>query len=111
MFSLSGEISSGKSTLLNLLLGETQRNLLPVAHLGVTSVICELKFGEERRARAYRWPDGDLKAEVEEIPLTESGADKILAKYLYQKDDRNQRFPYQRVELFWPCEWLKVSHK
>ena len=82
--------------------------MLPVAHLSSTSVICELKYGDTRRGIAHPWPD-DERGDAKYLNLDTEGADKVLSDHIYQKQERGKRFPYQRVEIFWPCEWLKVG--
>lgn len=109
MLACIGETSAGKSTLLNLLLGQTKHNLLPVAHLSVTSVICELKYGTEPYAVAHPWSD-DRDGRAVHISLTSKDAEKTLSGYIYQKFDRGKKFPFQRVEIFWPSEWLRVRY-
>ncbi|XP_013400303.1 uncharacterized protein LOC106166322 [Lingula anatina] len=47
---VAGETSSGKSTLLNLLLG---KKILPEAHLSCTAAITRIKYGEEPRSGVY----------------------------------------------------------
>ncbi|KAJ7349513.1 hypothetical protein OS493_038882 [Desmophyllum pertusum] len=47
---VAGETSSGKSTLLNLILGE---QLLPSSMLSTTSTICELKYGATPKLVAH----------------------------------------------------------
>ena len=46
LFPCQGETSAGKSSLINLILGE---EVLPSNFLPTTSVICELKYGKERQ--------------------------------------------------------------
>ena len=48
----SGQTSSGKSTLLNLFLGE---DILASQMLSCTATICELKYAEEKRAEVNYW--------------------------------------------------------
>ena len=43
-----GEASAGKSSLINLILGE---RLLPSSSLSTTSTLCELKYGEWRTSK------------------------------------------------------------
>ena len=59
LFSLTGETSSGKSSLINLIMGE---ELLPYSLLSTTSTICEVKFGTKRKIVAHfkdKDPDTD----------------------------------------------------
>ena len=82
--------------------------MLPVAHLSCSSVICELKYGVKPRGIAHPWSDDDTST-IKELDLDIEGAEEELSDHIYQKQKRGQRFPYKRVEIFWPCEWLKVT--
>ncbi len=57
----AGETSSGKSSLLNLLLG---KEILPHRLLSCTSVICKLRYGPKLHARVVRDDDA-----VQDVPL------------------------------------------
>ena len=49
---LTGETSSGKSTVLNIFLNdETQEEMLPVKLLSCTATICEINWSEVRLAK------------------------------------------------------------
>ncbi len=100
----SGEVSSGKSSLLNLLLG---RALLPTSLLSCTSAMCELRHSESRYALAYPW---DASKRPERLDLEEvEDPGETLSKYVHQKGDRIRKFPYRKVEIFWPFPLLKVN--
>ena len=88
---------------MNLLLGQLGDDLLPVAHLSSTSVISEIKYGPEPKLIAY-------PKDTKEQPKTEdlsSNAAQIISSYVYQSRDEDVEVVYKKVELFWPCEWLK----
>ncbi|XP_019618029.1 PREDICTED: uncharacterized protein LOC109465257 [Branchiostoma belcheri] len=104
---VAGETSSGKSSLLNLILGE---ELLPTATLSTTSVICEIRYGQERKVKVFTW-----EGEVIEVPLTEADDDKSslqkLSEYVHQKGKRDEEdFPYKKAEIYLPLNFLKVQH-
>ncbi|XP_066280826.1 uncharacterized protein [Branchiostoma lanceolatum] len=94
---VAGETSAGKSTLLNLILGE---DLLPYSVLSSTSTICELKYGKEERIRAFKQGDPTT---YDEVPLqgNKNARMEELSKFVYQKEGRDERtFAYNRVEIF-----------
>ncbi|XP_078592479.1 uncharacterized protein LOC144871212 [Branchiostoma floridae x Branchiostoma japonicum] len=94
---VAGETSAGKSTLLNLILGE---DLLPSSLLSSTSTICELKHGKQEKIRAFKQGD---PSSYDEEPLQGSRDARMetLSKFVYQKEGRDDRtFEYDRVEIF-----------
>ena len=101
-------MSSGKSSLINLILGE---DILPVGLEAVTSTVCEIRYAETRKLLIHR--NGQHGSGIEEITLDEpskevkSYADQ-LQEYLSQKDDREKESRYEKCELYWPHELLKV---
>lgn len=104
LFLWPGETGAGKSSLLNLLLGDLADELLPVAHLSSTSVICELRYGPCKRMRAYS-RDSSLPVKEEDLS---GDSRQILSRYIHQKEDRTSAsFEHVRVEILWPCDWLK----
>eukprot|EP00058_Branchiostoma_floridae_P008076 XP_002593564.1 hypothetical protein BRAFLDRAFT_88492 [Branchiostoma floridae] len=95
---VAGETSAGKSSLLNLLLGQ---DLLPCSHLSSTSVICRLRYGVRRRAVAVR-----LDGAEEEVPLDEDSDLNVLSEYVHNKQ-RDQPLPYKSVDIYLPIDYLK----
>ncbi|XP_077981434.1 bacterial dynamin-like protein [Glandiceps talaboti] len=99
---VAGETSAGKSSLLNLILGE---EILPYSHLSSTSTICILRWGEQRKIRInYMYG-----RKCEEILIEESGEDllKKLSKYVHQTRDREKGSNYESIEVFMPIPLLR----
>ncbi|XP_070564252.1 uncharacterized protein [Ptychodera flava] len=99
---IAGETSAGKSSLLNLILGE---DVLPYSHLSSTSSICILRWGEQRKLRInYMYGKGS-----DEISVEERGEAllKKLSKYVHQTRDREKGSNYESIELFMPIPLLK----
>lgn len=94
--------------MINLILGE---NILPVGLEAVTSTVCEIRYGETRRMLIHH---KDKSSGVQEINLdepkkNESYADQLRG-FLKQENGREKGSPYEKCELFWPHELLKVSN-
>jgi len=100
---IAGETSAGKSTLLNLLLGQLGECLVPVAHTGTTSVITELKYGVEKKMVAHPRSTEDKPIECK----LGNNAAEVLSKHIFQKGDRDTSFKYNRVEIYWPSDFLQ----
>ena len=104
-----GETSAGKSSVINLILGE---DLLPSAHLSTTSTICELKYGETPMICVHFKDEMAHTRDPEKYELSpqpeESYKDQI-AKFAYSRNDRDMT-PYKKIELFWPHPLLKVKN-
>ncbi|CAH1255340.1 MAP3K12 [Branchiostoma lanceolatum] len=102
---VAGETSAGKSSLLNLLLGE---EVLPYSHLSSTSVICELKNGHDKRVKVHMWQPGDDGRSVVEFKLTaDVPYHDQLAQYVHQKGDRDLPSEVKMIEIFWPIPILQ----
>ena len=110
---LPGETSSGKSTLLNLILGE---QLLPYSVLSTTSTICELRYGDtpELVVHFKDKGSGDTSRTVHLEKPTEGSEQSYLeqiSQFVHRKTDREKGSDYEKIELFWPHDLLKVRHE
>ncbi|XP_022810062.1 uncharacterized protein LOC111347067 [Stylophora pistillata] len=108
---VAGETRSGKSTLLNLILGE---QLLPYSLLSTTSAICELKYGDTPQLVAHfkDKKSGDTTKTV--LLKKPSKAFKQtylqqISTFLHLKTDSEKGSDYEKVELFWPHNLLKEN--
>ncbi|XP_078663766.1 uncharacterized protein LOC144906914 [Branchiostoma floridae x Branchiostoma belcheri] len=102
-----GETSSGKSSLLNLLL--LGGDILPVSHLASTSTLCFVRHGEEKRATVYLKGDNTTAGPREHVIDLED-ADRTkkdeLASYVHRwgREDAEE---VEKVVIQWPLESLK----
>ena len=116
-FMLTGETSSGKSSLINQIMGE---ELLPYSVLSTTSTICELKYGPRRRIVAHfkdKDPETGLGLKMTSLrkndPNTASEKESYLqqiSSFVHVKSDRKKGSLYKKTELFWPHKLLQVLH-
>ncbi|MGN0910934.1 MAG: dynamin family protein [Thermoguttaceae bacterium] len=103
-----GEFSSGKSALINALVG---KQILPEGALTVTATITEIKYAEKAKAIVY--PRESVKAPFE-VPVEK--VEEYL-KINHNNDDKNKTAntiegniissAYEKVEVFLPLEILK----
>ena len=105
-----GETGSGKSSFINLILGE---ELPPYSVLSNTSTICELKYGEQRSIVAHFMDkDPETGLPTKECPLQNASSEKSylqqISPYVHVKSDREKASVYKKIELFWPHQLLKV---
>ncbi|XP_019636110.1 PREDICTED: uncharacterized protein LOC109478781 isoform X1 [Branchiostoma belcheri] len=105
---VAGETSAGKSTLLNVLLGE---NILPATLLSTTSVICEIKYGRRKKAVIHlNEPDPKTGSMVHNLPLdgpTEVDL-KRISQYIHAKGEaRDTASNCKKVEIYWPLPLLE----
>ncbi|XP_078593959.1 uncharacterized protein LOC144871882 [Branchiostoma floridae x Branchiostoma japonicum] len=95
---VAGETSAGKSSLLNLLLGE---DVLPQSLLSTTHVICELKR-DTRKYVVVHSRDGDCDIEFD-LEGSVEDQKRQLSKYICSRE----KIPkYKKVEIFWPSPIL-----
>ncbi|XP_058949859.2 dual serine/threonine and tyrosine protein kinase-like isoform X1 [Pocillopora verrucosa] len=108
---VAGETSSGKSTLLNLILGE---QLLPYSVLSTTSTICELRYGDIPKLVVHfkNKELGDTTKTVvldEPSEASEQSYLQQISKFVHLKTDREKGSDYEKIELFWPHNLLKEN--
>ena len=114
-----GSFSSGKSCMINALIGE---ELLPTGFLPETAVIGELHYGETKRITLYpkkgMWKDGDQpfdlkKTTPEEIAkyvsLTADDAVNSMHKDALFKESSQTRIEskFEKMVIYWPLEILR----
>ena len=102
-----GETSSGKSSLVNLMLG---KEILPSFSNGTTSTICELKHGEKPKLVAHFKDKDPETGERTRTVLLEEPTGSFQKSYLEQISPYVDKRGYnlKKVELFWPHPFLKV---
>ena len=99
--------------MLNLILGE---QLLPYSVLSTTSTICELRYGDTPKLVVH-FKDkgsGDTSGTVLLEKPTEASEQsylKQISQFVHRKTDREKGSDYEKIELFWPHDLLKVRHE
>ncbi|XP_078380423.1 uncharacterized protein LOC144663376 [Oculina patagonica] len=102
---VAGETSAGKSSIINLILGE---DLLPYSILSTTSTICELKYGEKPAIRVHFKDGGEKTREpfYRELGHSSETYKEEIEGFVHLKDDR-EKGSYKKIELFWPHPLFK----
>ena len=102
-----GETSAGKSSVINLILGE---EILPNAVLSTTSTIFELKYGEKPMIGIH-FKDNDDSREPMYYELAGSKETYVqqITNFVAPKKDRGKVSPYKKIELFWPHPLFQVN--
>ena len=99
--------------MLNLILGE---QLLPYSVLSTTSTICELRYGDTPKLVAH-FKDkgsGDTSKTVLLNKPSEASEQSYLqqiSEFVHLKTNREEGSDYEKIELFWPHNLLKVRHE
>ena len=107
IFSFSGEVSAGKSTFINNLIGI---DLLPTDFTHCTSVICRIRnsFKSENRLELISEVN---KSVVKDVLLSsEAHAKRTLKKYI-DKESQVCQAPsrnYKYVDIYWTIPFLQV---
>ena len=103
----TGETSAGKSSIINLILGE---DLLPYSVLSTTSTICELKYGERPAIRVHLKEGNSEKYEpiYQELGQASATYKEEIEGFVNLKDEREKGSPYKKIELFWPHPLFQV---
>ena len=98
---LTGSTSSGKSTLVNALLGES---VLPTNYNAATAVLCEIKYWDRKHAVVHL-EDGRKPIHCD---LSTADGCKTFESYVSPAVRDSDAMTCRRVELFWPVDFLKV---
>ncbi|XP_022797525.1 uncharacterized protein LOC111335797 [Stylophora pistillata] len=99
-----GETSSGKSTLLNLILGE---QLLPCSFLSTTSTICELRYGDTPILVAHLTDkESGFTVFLDELPEASEISEFVSVK---ESKYRERGSDLEKIELLWSHNLLKEN--
>ncbi|XP_028400660.1 uncharacterized protein LOC114523825 [Dendronephthya gigantea] len=106
---IAGDNSAGKSSLVNLILGE---ELLPHYSLHTTFTICEVKYGKERKLIVHHnYDEEQMTPPLPEIYLLKTKEEcgknycEQIAPFVRRKSNEGSK--YTKVEIFWPHELLE----
>lgn len=104
----TGETSAGKSSIINLILGE---DLLPSSILSTTSTICELKYDKKPGIRIHLKDCAGKSGEsiYQELGNSSKTYKEEIEDFLDLKNERDKGSPYKKIELFWPHPLFKVT--
>lgn len=104
-----GKFSSGKSALINVLLGE---KILPEKSLPTTAIITEICYGEEKKAVIYP----KKGSEHDSLESFEISTDEIATYCTIDnklgfnvKDGDNVSSRFDKLVLYWPLDLLKEN--
>ena len=98
---------NGKSSLLNLILGE---DLLPVAHMRSTLLMCELKYGDECVMTAYFKDKSKPKVVYSFRGKELESIKQEIQKIVVAEGEAPENLKYGKIELQWPHPLLKVTN-
>lgn len=101
----TGTTSSGKSTLLNALLGET---ILPTGYNASTSVLCVLKYGDNNCKYAIIHLNQGQHVSCERLDLTVEDDVSKFRSYVSTRKQVPDAAVCTKAEVFWPLDLLKV---
>lgn len=95
-----GEVCAGKSSLLNLIIGD---NILPKNMFQCTSTICEIYNSVEKRAVI-------IDEKGSEICLNDVTSTTLSEYITFDENDENETpSSYKKVDIYWPLNRLKVN--
>ncbi|OWF35531.1 RGS domain-containing serine/threonine-protein kinase A [Mizuhopecten yessoensis] len=100
---IAGDINAGKTSVLNLFLGD---EYLPVSSTKCTTVPCEVHNSTERYALVY-YQDGTQNEEIK-LPLNNRDYRWEAVRKLVYSGELNGK-PVRRLLLFWPLRFFDAS--
>lgn len=90
-----GDFNTGKSTVLNALLGA---DTLPTKYVECTAILTEVRWADTPTAYLYpRTPDGGVADKPEQTPV-----DRLEEAIVVPVDDPSWQSPYAYAEVHWP---------
>lgn len=103
-----GETGAGKSSFINLLLGE---DILPCSVLSNTNVICEIRYGEEAFALILPRDESRSPAKIlfSEKDGMQNFIDELSKKIQKTESEDSRQNVYKKAEIYLPQDILKVS--
>lgn len=99
-----GETGSGKSTFINILLGD---DYLPCSILSNTHVVCEIHFSGDKSSYAMFEPFKGSSTDLKKIENNDREQFKKELGETIQKVDENKRAVYKLAKIYLPCDILK----
>ncbi|XP_012941068.1 uncharacterized protein LOC101859584 [Aplysia californica] len=108
---VAGELGAGKSSVVNLLLGHT---IMPTSELRCTAAIVEISYGASPKA-IITWKDDSSGRSITPIVrqcdsrIEEGNFLRDLETYIIKRDVDTDESPFEKIQLFWPIEMLKVG--
>eukprot|EP00118_Oscarella_pearsei_P022027 m.251114 g.251114 ORF g.251114 m.251114 type:complete len:1013 (+) comp40332_c0_seq8:194-3232(+) len=112
MVLVAGSTSSGKSTLVNALIG---RPVLPTSYNAATSTLCEIKQGPERKALVHlrtlcsSGDDASIVDSLRQLDISNEADQKTFVSFVNpaRGQEATAKCICRRAEVFWPSEFLK----
>ncbi|CAC5409764.1 unnamed protein product [Mytilus coruscus] len=98
---VAGEATSGKSSLINLLL---EADILPTSGIKCTQTVCEIRKSKDGRKKAICFEAKGGK-EVKIDLSTMDGQEKLKKNITIE--DNNGDNPYDRIEIYWPTDVIE----
>lgn len=103
-----GETSAGKSTVLNLLLGE---DFLPTHALSCTSVVTKIAYGAKMRAEIIYVDKRRPSVKLDNLSKEDLIEELNNVIYVKNPDDRERATEIKEVKLYVPSNILKVCQR
>ncbi|XP_076095900.1 uncharacterized protein LOC143066919 isoform X2 [Mytilus galloprovincialis] len=98
---VAGEATSGKSSLINLLL---EADILPTSSIKCTQTVCEIRKSKDGRKKAICFGANGGK-EVKIDLSTMEGQEKLKSNITYE--DKNGDNPFDKIEIYWPTNVIE----
>ncbi|XP_071175960.1 tyrosine-protein kinase Fer-like [Mytilus edulis] len=98
---VAGEATSGKSSLINLLL---EADILPTSGIKCTQTVCEIRKSKDGRKKAICFgANGGQRSEID--LSTKEGQERLRREIVYEDDYGDN--PYEKIEIYWPTDVIE----